>query len=1015
MTRPRRTACALAISSLVMAAPALAQLPTGAIRGQIADAQGGVVPGVTVTITQAETGLVRTAVTNESGVYRIAGLPSGKYEVVTELQSFERRRANVDLALNQEAELNFTLALAGRSEEVNVVASNPIIETAKSEMSRTYSERMIRDLPLAGRNYLNLAFLAPGVSGGASSTGGQQGIGASVNGQRARNVNFIIDGSDNNDASVTIPRTPIIQDAVAEFRIVTSLFSAEVGRNTGAVAIASTRSGTNAFHGTAYEFFEDAESLNARNNLEIQGGLTKPAKLRRDTYGFSVGGPVQRDRTFFFGAFQHRALDGAPAQVPLSSPTEAGRAALATVSGADPRMLELLRLYVPLPNSTAGARTIDVSGVSVPVANYIASVPLTEDENQTVLRVDRTLSSSDSIFGRYIYARGEILNQVVANQNVPGFGVDQFFPTHNFVATWNRVMGSSMLNELHFSYGRTGGLFPGSESNPAGNNDLSTVVVTSLFNVGLPNTFPQDRTEQVYQITDNISFLRGNHAFKVGGDLRYVDLTSSVPFDFRGTYTYSTLQRFITNSPNTLLMGYGLAGLPFQYLETFLFAQDDWKLSPALTLNLGMRYERVGAAEGFYSNVSTDNNNFAPRVGFAWDMTGRGNTILRGGYGIAYDQFFLNIPVLVAQSPPFQRRITDVTGLTRYPNLPPDRELTPAELKTLNRLDVPDDAKTPYSQQWQLGVQRQFGQTWRAEVAYVGSRGLKLIRQRILNPVICCPRVPITGPTGIPTFQRHGDPEQTGTLTNLETSASSNYHAGQFSLDKRFSAGFSVSAAYTWSKFIDDASESLNTGTPSVQVAQDQFNLEPERALSSFDRPHRFVLGWVYELPFYRDQQGALGRILGGWQIAGNYTAQSGQPFSIFTGVDSNGDGVTTNDRPNPATGDRTLASSYEPRPEFSGGNGTLGRNTERGPGVNTWNAVFMKNVRVFGDHQVQVRAEVFNVLNHQQYSMLASGADRNLTSPTFYTFTGSTGGLREPRGPNLNSRTMILGVKYLF
>jgi Carboxypeptidase regulatory-like domain len=1013
MTRLRRMAGAVTISTIVVA-PAWAQLPTAAIRGTVVDTQASVIPGATVTITHSETGLVRTTVTNESGVYRIAGLPSGRYDVVTELSGFQRRRARVDVVLNQEAEVNLTLLLAGRAEEVTVIATTPLIETAKSEASRTFSDHQIRELPLAGRNYLNLAFLAPGVSGGASAAGGQQGMGASVNGQRARNVNFIIDGSDNNDSSVTIPRTPVIQDAVSEFRIVTSLFSAEVGRNTGAVAIASTRAGTNAFRGTGFEFFEDAEKLNARNNLEQQAAQARPSKLRRDTYGLTVGGPLQRDKMFFFGAYQRRTLDGAPSQVPLSAPTEAGRAALATVPGADPQMLDLLRLYVPLPNSSSGAQVLNVAGVQVPVANYIAAVPLTEEENQTVLRVDRTLSSSDSIFGRYIYAKGEILNQVGAAQNVPGFSIDQFFPTHNFVATWNRVLSSSLLNELHFSYGRTGGLFPGSD-NPSGNNDLPTIGVTSLFNIGLPSTFPQDRTEQVYQFTDNVSYLRGKHAFKFGADVRYVDLSSLVPFDFRGTYTYSTLANFITNTPNTLVKGYGLGGLPFTYVEAFGFVQDDWKMLPNLTLNLGLRYERVGAAEGFYSNVATDNNNFAPRVGFAWDLSKRGTTVLRGGYGLAYDQFFLNIPVLVAQGPPFQRKITDVTGLTRYPDVPADRELSPAEILTLNRLDIPDDARSPYSQQWQLGVQRQFGQTWRAEVAYVGSRGLKLIRQRILNPVVCCPRVSITGPTGATAFLRSGNPQQTGQLTSLETSASSNYHAGQLSVDKRLSRGLSLSAAYTFSKFIDDASESLNTGTPSVQVAQDQFDLQPERALSSFDRTHRFTIGWVYELPFYRDQPGILGRVLGGWQVAANYTAQSGQPFSIFTGVDSNGDGLTTNDRPDPPNGDRTLASSYTARPAFSGGNGTLGRNTERGPGVNTWNAVFTKNVRIVRNDHLQIRAEFFNLLNHPQYSMLTSGADRNLTSPTFYNFTGSTGGAREPRGPNLNSRTVILGVKYLF
>lgn len=999
---------------LLYSTTAWAQLPTAAIRGVATDAQGGVLPGATVTITQKETGLTRTTTTNDVGIYRIAGLPSGTYEVIGELQGFQRRSGVVQLELNQEAELNLSLGVAGTQEAIEVVAQSPIVETTKSEVARTFRSEQIRDLPLAGRNYLNLAFLVPGVTGGASSTGLTQGMGASVNGQRARNVNYIIDGSDNNDASVPNTRAPIIQDAVNEFRIVTSLFSAESGRNNGAIAIASTKSGTNLFHGTAFEFYENGEVLNSRTALDKSAGRTKPGKLRRDTYGFTFGGPLQRDKMFFFGGYQRRPYSAAPSTTPLFSPTQEGRAMLATVPGADPVMLDLINRYLPLPNSSGSQPTV-VGGITIPFQQFIGSAPVSEDNDQVIMRVDRNLSATDTIYGRYIYAKTESLNQQ-ATLTPPGFANDQLFPTHNFVATWNRILSSSLLNELHFSFGKTSGAFPGAGDNPAGNNDLSTLTVTSFFTLGIPTNIPQDRLEKVYQFTDNVSFLRGNHSYKFGADIRYVDLVPLVPFDFRGTYTFSTMTEFIRNTPTNLAKAYGNPTLPFRYFETAYYAQDDWKAKSNLTFNLGLRYERVGAAEGFYSNVSTDNNNFAPRIGFAWDVFKEGRTVVRGGYGVAYDQFFLNIPLLAGQAPPFQRRITDATGTTKYPNVPADRDIVGAELLTLNRTDIPDDARAPYSQQYQIGVQRQFGSTWRAEAAYVGSRGLKNIRQRTVNPTICCPRETIIGPTGVPSIRRYGDPQQTGQITSLETSSSSTYHSGQFSVEKRLSGGFSTSVSYTWSRFMDDASESLNTGTPSVQVAQNNFDLDAEWARSSFDRPHRLVVSWMYGLPFWKEQQGVLGRTLGGWQVAGNYSAQSGQPFSIITGVDSNGDNLTTNDRPNPPSGDPKLASSYAPRPAFSGGNGTLGRNSERGPGVNAWNMVFFKNIRTFADHQVQFRAEIFNVFNTPQYSLLTNNQDRNLSVPArFYDFTQSTGGNRETNGPNLNSRSVILGLKYLF
>jgi hypothetical protein len=993
-----RLVAALVAALLALPAAARAQLPTASIRGVVTDSQSGVLPGVAVTATQKETGLLRSTITNEAGVYRLAALPSGTYEIVAELSGFEKQIRSVELLLNQEVEVAFMLGVGARTEQVTVTAETPMTDTTKSEVSRTFKAEQISDLPLPGRNFLNLMLTVPGVTTGGT---GAAGFGAAVNGQRSRQINFVIDGSDNNDASVTGVRSPVIQDAVGEFRIVTTLFPAELGRNTGAVAIATTKSGTNRFRGTAYEFYENAEKLNARNNLEKAANFSDPGKLRRDTYGFTIGGPIQRDRTFFFAAYQRTPFEGRGAAIPILSPTEEGRALLAAVPGADPAMLDLMNGFIPLPNS-GSTRTAAVSGVSIPFADYVATLPNSSLNAQTVVRVDRTLSSSDAIFGRYIQSR---TTQVGAS-NPPGFANDVDFPTHNVVATWNRILNSAAINEFHFSYGRTGGLFPGGSTNPPGNNDMPRLAVTSFFAIGLPVNIPQDRKEQVWQFTDSLSYLRGNHAFKFGADIRRVKLTSFLPFDFRGTYTYPTLASFVLNTPSSVTRAFGDPEPSFDYFETAYFAQDDWKLRSNVTVNLGLRYERTGAAQGFFSNVATDNNNFAPRTGFAWDVSNDGRMVVRGGYGLTYDQFFLNIPLLAGQGPPFQRRIT-VVGGSPFPALPGDRDFSDAELKTLNSTDIPDDTGFPMAHQWQIGLQRQLGATWRAEAAYVGSLGRNLIRQRVVNPVFCCPRETVISPTGASVFRRHGDPQQTGAITSLEAEAKSEFHSGQFSIEKRFSSGNSFSAAYTLSRFYDDGSEALATGTPTLQRPQNNFDFDAEWSRSAFDRPHRLTVTGLYQIPFRKEQQGVVGRALGGWTVSAVWAIQSGQPFTIITGVDSNGDGDPANDRPDiDPGGDPTTIEGYIFRPSLSGGDGNLGRNTGRAPRTSSVNAVLFKDFRLFNTHRLQIRGEIFNLTNTRQFGLLNNGRERNLSVPSqFHDFRSSNGG----------SRTVVLGMKYLF
>jgi hypothetical protein len=352
----------------------------------------------------------------------------------------------------------------------------------------------------------------------------------------------------------------------------------------------------------------------------------------------------------------------------------------------------------------------------------------------------------------------------------------------------------------------------------------------------------------------------------------------------------------------------------------------------------------------------------------------------------------------------------------RYPAVPGDRPITDAERLTLNLLDIPDDSEFPEAHQWQIGVQRQIGSVWRAEAAYVGSLGRKLIRQRVENPVFCCPRQTIIGPTGVASLLRHGNPQQTGQISVLEMAAKSEYHSTQFSLERRVSDGVGLNVAYTWSRFMDDASESLGTGAPTLQRPQNNFDFDAEWSRSAWDRPHRLVVGWVWEVPFMRDQQGAVGRVLGGWNFAGSYAAQSGQPFTVITGVDSNGDGDSANDRPNVGTGDRETLDGYIFRPALVGGDGNLGRNSERGPGVNRWDVVLFKNIRVIRDHEIQIRGEIFNLLNHRQYNMRTDGGERNMSIPgRFYNFGSTNGDNREADGPAWGARSVILGVKYIF
>jgi hypothetical protein len=687
----------------------------------------------------------------------------------------------------------------------------------------------------------------------------------------------------------------------------------------------------------------------------------------------------------------------------------------------------------------------------VPIETGQVNLPLSQPNNiwNFIIRGDHRLREGDNLTLRYSYNKPFTVNNASNTQFGSLFAGNTSTLDQNAAISETHILTPTLLNEFRASYIRRNLQFP--ENDPT----TPTTTITGLFTIGGANNFPQGRVQNSYQYSDILSWQKGRHAMKFGADIRRVQLFNIAAFDSKGTFTFNSLEDYLNNSAATFVQALQTATFDARQTQQFYFAQDDLRVTPNLTLNLGLRYELSGVPFGFFGAtdpqslgalvpgpVKKDTNNIAPAIGFAYSprvedgffgkLFGGGKTSFRGGYRISYDILFYNI--LTVNGSNFPRVVVgrQDSAIDVFPNLTPVTG-APVFSATATYVNTPEDAATPYAEIYSFSIQREMYRDFVVEVGYTGSRGINGINQLQANPAILtaaqAATVQQTGnPNSIPTVAQRRLFPQFGSRTLIATTAQSSYNAGFLSVNKRLSHGLQFGLAYTYSKNISNNDESLGVAAitgGSPQIPQDFNNYGAEKGVSAFDRTHRFVVNYIYEIPWFKSswaQAPVVKQVFTGWQFSGVTAFQSGQPFTILTGVDSNGNGAN-GDRPNfnpagvftkdPLTGNlRTFTTSKvngmflaplgsNGLPLQNGlGNGNLGRNTLRAPGFWNNDLSLQKRVVILEGHSLILRADLFNALNQDNYGIPVNSLSSNI-------FGQNTN--------NWGNRSMLLGIKYSF
>lgn len=1040
------------------------QTTQGEIVGTVRDPQGSSVPGVSVSVTNAGTGLTRTSTTADNGSFRFPALPTGVYELTAEKAGFAKLVVkDIQVSVDEVRTVDVNMAIAAQSSTVTVEGAALLVNTESQHLGDVINEMQVTALPLNGRNFAQLALLNAGVAafgGGGGQQGGEGGIsGYSSNGQRSSSNNFMVDGIDNNNyQGGSVSQLPSI-DSIQEFQVQTNNYSAEYGRNSGSVVNLVTKSGTNQLHGSLYEFLRNND-LDARNFF----APTTP-ELRLNQFGGTVGGPIRKDRTFFFGNYEgFRQIAGITRLTIV--PTDLQKQGIFTDSSGnqvqlplDPVAAQLLKLY-PEPNTNQAG------------GNFISSPNLTDSTDQYLIKLDHRTAHNDTLTGRYSYTRYNIFNPFTPGQEttaIPGYGGFDYGGTHLFSIGYTRIISAASLNEARLGFARN----TDSQYNQAGpqaatygfntgwgpNAPLNLGNIPNLTmagglvsgggafsNLGSNNNVPTASAQNVIQVIDHFSHTTARHEWKFGADIRNVRDNILYDLDFMGqiTFTGSLNPQGIVNPfadlaeglPSTSLHFVGNSARSYRITSYDFFAQDTFKLRSNLTLNYGLRYEfntvihdATGRATTWRPNDFTqylspaadqtnlavleasgivpesagglynpDYKNFAPRLGIAWSLGPKSLTVVRAGYGIFYDTVLGQIPGNVLLNPPAMPDYFNIAPTISWPN-----SFAPSGFPVITI--TPGHFPTPYSQAWNLDVQRQLPADMLFEIGYVGSTGTHLPRFRQIDqayitqaqinaltpdvitrmelmgiPAPVAQFLASQGPAAIPSIARvpyFGYPQ----IFQAENSVSSSYHALQTKLDKRVGHGLSFGAAYTFAKSIDGASVFYGSGANATTIfPQDNYNTRAEKGLSDFDIRHRFVANYVYQIPSFRHLvSGVPHAIAEGWQTTGIVTLQTGQPFSVLTGQSLSGTGLG-NDRPdlvgNPNAGPHTVnqwfnASAFTLNQPLTFGN--AGRNIITGPPFKNFDFALIKDTRVAEAANIEFRAEFFNVFNHPNFALPAN------------------------------------------
>jgi outer membrane receptor protein involved in Fe transport len=1033
------------VVGLVVALPVRAQNVAASIQGRITDSSGQAIQGAHVAVRNTGTGDTREMTTDASGRYHAPLLPPGEYQVKVALAGFQTaEHRGIRLTVGQDAVVDVALEIGKMTEEVVVAGDASPVNLTSGAVSGLVGEKEIRDLPLNGRSFQQLALLQPGVQ--AALAAGNDVVGGrapkiSINGARPEQNNFLLDGTDINNVYNKTPGSAggvlLGVEAVLEFQVLTNAYSAEFGRSSGGVINAVTRSGVNEYHGSLFEFHRNS-ALDARNFFDPPS-RDKP-DFTRNQFGAALGGPIEKDRTFFFAAYEG-LIERLGVTGVTAVPDDGARRGILP-GGRTVALHPAIPAYLDLLFPHANGRSLGGGA-----AEYLFTGNQPTDEHFFQARLDHRLSARDTMFVRYTYDRGDV-DRIAPDK--PPINIQPERTRNTYVTVEQQhTFSGSLLNLVRVGLNRSVSLadnqrtvdIPASMSwipgDPFGYLTIRGMVTEMAGDFRLPR---DDRLNN-WQLSDTVVWTRGRHSARAGVQAQYLQFNQHTTSQVGGIVNFASLESFLQGRP--LSVDFAVPGKidPDRRYRQWLFAaflQDDVRLGSRLSANVGLRYEFVTTpteADGKISNLRNvsdpeltvggpwHNNpslkNFAPRLGLAWDPFGSGKTSVRAGFGLFYDEilpkyyFFsgsLNPPFTTRTSipnPPFPNVVANFNSNARIA----------AQLQTVNY-----DLQTPYIMQFNASVQRALPGDWDVTVGYVGSRGKNLLRLGDAN------LARETMVDGVKVYLPGGrrNPNFTGIWQRV-TDAESFYNSLQVAVQKRFTHGWRTQLSYTFSRSVDDSS-GINSQDFSnvVQYGMDWYDPLRDRGLSAFHATHNLTFNGTWDLPFARSSRGLAAGLLKGWQLNNITTVRTGHPFTVQLGFNRSANLNTTSfsmhDRPDLKSGCSNNPILGGPDRYWDVGcfqlqaantRGNLGRDTLIGPGLVSVDVSLVKAFELGRSRTLQFRAECFNLPNHPNFAVPSGRTAFTGVNPDGSPIVAPTWG--RITSTVTTSRQIQLGLKLVF
>jgi hypothetical protein len=1016
------------VSCLFTSLAIYAQTVGASLQGTVTDPTGALMPKVKIEIKNVATGIAKSSETSDAGLFREPVLPPGEYELRASAEGFQTVvQKGITLAIGQAGVANIVLQLGRTGTEITVSAQVSTVNTTSGSLSGVVDQAQMRDLPLNGRSFEQLALLQPGVTAAVAAGNdvvGGRGAKISINGARPEQNNFLLDGTDINNVYNKTPGSVagvlLGVEAVQEFQVLTNAYSAEFGRSSGGVINAITRSGANDIHGSLFHFLRNSK-LDARR---FHDPFRPPFK--RNQFGGVLGGPIIRNKTFFFGAFESLIERLGVTGIASVPDADARRGLLAGRQiQVHPNSLDYISKLLPDPNgrSLGGGIAEHVWNSSQPTNDYFAQG-----------RIDHKISEQDSLYGRFTFSNGNVDRQIP--NKPPGIFTKERSRNQYLTLEHQHIFTPGLLNTLRLGYARSTTEADNARPIPlppsfVPPDPFGTITIQGMVTeLGGDFRLPRNDRLNNYQWGNTMFWTRGAHSVKSGAMGQRLQFNQDTVSQRGGVLNFTNLENFLLGRPSSVDLAVPGKVDPIRgYRQSVFgfFVQDDWRLTRKLTMNLGLRYEfatvpaevngkisnlrnitdaRLTVGSPWHKNNSL--NNWAPRLGLAWDPWGDGKTAIRAGFGLFYD---LMLPKYYffsgSLNPPFTTR-TSITNPS-FPNVLVTPGFDPnnirAQLQTVNF-----DLRSTYITQFNFNVQRTLPGNIDVTLGYAGSRGAGLPR---LGDANLAPEQIVNG---VKTYQPQlgrRNPNFTGVFQRI-TDARSFYNALQVGVHRRLSRGLRAQLSYTWSKSIDDSS-GINSQdfTNTIQYGLDWYDRKLDRGLSSFNAARVAVFNGSWDLPFFGQSKGATGALLKGWQLNSITALQTGMPFSVRMGFNRSGNlnttGFAQHERPNLKAGctaaqlvrggpDRYFNLDCFELPAINT-RGNSARNLIIGPGLVSVDLSAVKSWQFFADRStLQFRLESFNLLNRANFSVPSGAAQITFTnaqgavSPTWGRITSTIG-----------------------